>query len=199
MKTLSHSHAGRMTAAIWAAFALVALITCPAAAGQDASREWKSSLLQDISAWPHSEKDARIGVTPSGLRVEVAAERHFAIAATSHLALPKDMGRIRIQVAEVGGEAEWFVRLYGQLRRPGQSRTAAIAQDENSTGQYVFDLDPRMRQLPHVPLQLQLGVEGPPGAFALFEDVAFGPAPREPTAGRAAFVNRVRKISRPWS
>ncbi len=165
-----------MLLAIWAASALVAPLASPQAAAPVPTRQWDSRLLKDLSAWPHSEQDARIVVTPSGLRVEVAAERHFAIASISQLALPKDLGRIRIEVAEVGGEAEWFIRLYGELRQPGRLRTAAIAQDETTTGQHVFDLDPRMRQLPHVPLQLQLGVEGPPGAFVVFDNVAFLPA-----------------------
>ena len=32
---------------------------------------WSSAMLRDAAAWPHSETDARIAVTPHGLRVEV--------------------------------------------------------------------------------------------------------------------------------
>ena len=64
--------------------------------------------------WPHSENDAHIAVTAQGLRVEVASGREFVIAAASQLTLPKELGRIRVSVAQMGGGAEWFVRLYGQ-------------------------------------------------------------------------------------
>ena len=116
---------------------------------------------------------SRIVGTPAGLRVEVAAERQFAIAAMSGLGLRKDLGQIRVRVAEMGGGATWFVRLYGELRQSGQHRTAAIAQDEAAIGERVFPVDPRLRQLPDAAVQLQLGVEGPPGAFVVFEDVDF--------------------------
>lgn len=169
-------------------WAVLALAARPGAPGEAPVRPWASHLLHDAAAWPHAEADARLAVTLVGLRVEVAAGRRFAIAAASRLALPKDVGRIRVRVAEVGGEATWFVRLYGELRQPGEPRTAAIAQDEPAVGEHVFDLDPRMRQLPDAPLQLQLGVEGPPGAFAVFEDLAFGPAvPRPNRQPRTVF------------
>jgi len=138
-------------------------------------RSWSSNLLHDSANWPHSAKDSRITATPAGLRVEVVDERRFAIAAMSRLGLPRDLGRIRVSVSEMGGGATWFVRLYGELRRPGQRRAAAIAQDEAAIGERVFHIDPRLRQLPDSPLQLQLGAEGPPGAFVVFEDVAFLP------------------------
>lgn len=136
-------------------------------------RAWSSHLLQDSANWPHSEKDSRITATSAGLRVEVIDERRFAIAAMSGLGLPRDLGRIRVRVSKMGGGATWFVRLYGELRQPGKRRTAAIAQDESEACERVFHVAPRLLQLPDVPLQFQLGVEGPPGAFVVFEDVAF--------------------------
>lgn len=167
---------------------LLALAAEPGAAGEAPVRPWTSDLLRDIAAWPHAEGDARIAATPAGLRVEVAEGRRFAIAAASRLALPKDLGRIRVRVAKIGGGGSWFVRLYGDLRKPGEPRTAAIAQSETAAGERTFDLDPRMRGLPDAPLQLQLGVEGPPGAFAAFEDVAMLPeTPRSNRGIRRTF------------
>ena len=144
------------------------------------ARPWSPVILQEAEAWPHAEHDARISSTLHGLRVEVAAGRRFAIAAASHLTLPGDCGRVRIRVAELGHGTTWFVRLYGELRQAGDRRTAAVAQDEAAAGERVFELDPRLRQLPDTPLQLQLGVEGPPGAWAVFADVAFLPAVQRP-------------------
>jgi hypothetical protein len=66
---------------------------------------WSSDLLQDSANWPHSEQDSRIVGTPAGLRVEVAAERRFAIAAMPGLGLRKDLGQIRVRVVEMGGGA----------------------------------------------------------------------------------------------
>ena len=149
---------------------------------------WSSNLLHQIATWPHSEKDTHIAVTPQGLRVEVAENRKFAIAAASRLLLPQEMGRVRVRVAEVGGGAKWFVRLYGDLRQPGDRRTVGLAQDETTAGERIFDVDPRMRQLPNAPLQLQLGVEGAPGAFAIYAAVDFLPAlPRANRAPRTFF------------
>ncbi len=120
--------------------------------------------------------------TPVGLRVAVADGRTYAIAAASHLALPAEKGRIRVRVSELGEGGKWFIRLYGELRQPGENRTVGIAQDELATGERVFLLDPRLLTLPDSALQLQLGVEGPPGAFAVFQEVTFLPA--EPRANR---------------
>jgi hypothetical protein len=164
-----------LAGAIW-----IAVWGQPGRCGERAARPWSPALLQDVTAWPHAERDARISVTPQGLRVSVAEDRRFAIAAASHLVLPRELGQIRVRVAEVGQGGQWFVRLYGELRQPGERRTAAVAQDEVAAGERVFDLDPRLRQLPAATLQLQLGIEGPPGAWAVFEDVAFLPPVQRP-------------------
>ena len=150
--------------------------------------KWSNARLRNLAAWPHSEADVRLAVTADGLRVEVAAGRKFAIAAASQLALPADVGSIRVRVAEIGGEATWFIRLYGELRRAGDFRTAAIAQDETAVGPRLFQLDPRLRQLPDSRLQLQLGVEGPPGAYVVFEEVALLPAVARPNRSPRTFV-----------
>ena len=78
-------------------------------------------MLRDLAVWPHAYGDARIAVTGRGLRVEVAPGRYFAIAAASRLMLPRDLGRIRVRVAEVGGGGKWFIRLYGELRERGDA------------------------------------------------------------------------------
>ena len=98
---------------------LILLSLAASAAAADPLRPWTPALLQETSAWPHAERDARIAVTPQGLRVEIAEGRTFAIAAASQLALPADLGRMRVRVATVGGGARWFVRLYGELRERG--------------------------------------------------------------------------------
>jgi hypothetical protein len=162
-------------------WSLLAVLACWLLAGsmpgaEIPTREWTSTLLRDATAWPHPEKDAHVAVTPQGLRVEVAEGHRFAIAAASHLTPPKDLGRIRIRVVDVGGGAKWFVRLYGAMRQQGKPTPLGIAQDEAVTGERVFHLDQRARTQPDAPLQLQLGVEGEPGAYSVFDSVEFLPA-----------------------
>ena len=140
------------------------------------TRVWDTRFLQDASAWPHREADARIDASSGGLRVEVSAGRTFVIAAASRLKLPVDMGKIRVRVSDTGGGAKWFVRLYGELRDPGKPLTVNVAQDETAAGERVLAVDPRLCSRKDASVQLQLGVEGPPGAFAVFQDVEFPPA-----------------------
>jgi hypothetical protein len=165
-------------AALASAWLVTLRAAAPTANGAEAPRPWSSTLLQDAAAWPHSEKDARISVTPQGLRLEVAEARKNAFAVMSGLALPKDLGRIRVRVAGVGDNARWSLRLYGELREPGRRHTVSVAESETSTGEHAFDLDPRLYVVTSSPVQLQLIVEGPPGAFAMFAEVAFLPAPK---------------------
>lgn len=157
--------------------AITALGCLTAAEGAETAplRAWSADLLRDVVHWPHSEREARVTASPAGLHVEIAGERPYAIAAVSGLGLPPGWGRIRVRVAEMSDDARWFVRLFGKLRQPGEPRTAAIAQDESEPGERVFPVDPRLCSRREAPLQLQLGVEGPKGAFVLFEDVAFLP------------------------
>lgn len=162
--------------ALLASLAIFLSSTAAAPAGAVAAetlRPWDPALLRAASAWPHSERDARITATSQGLRVEVAEGRKFAIAAMLRLRLPKDLGRICVRVGETGGQVKWLIRLYGELREPGRPFTAGIAQDEPAAGERWFNLDPRLRTLPDSAVQLQLGVEGPAGAFVMFEDVGF--------------------------
>jgi len=153
----------------------LSLTTSTVLAADAGSRAWSPAMLRDAAAWPHAEQDARITVTADGLSVEVPPGRTWAIAAASQLLLPADLGRIRVRVAKLGGDARWFLRLYGELREPGRRHTVGVAQDEVALGERSFQLDPRLRTLTAAPLQLQLGVEGSAGASVVFEDVAFLP------------------------
>ena len=185
--------------AVWCVCGVLVLAGPCRLDAQSASSTWSSARLLDATAWPHSERDVRLTATSRGLRVEVADERHFAIAAASQLTLLPSVGRLRVEVAEVAPGAKWFVRLYGDLRRPGEPRTASVAEGETKTGEWVIPLDPRLRQNLEAPVQLQLGVEGPPGAFAVFQDVAFlAPLPRV-TARLGPSASRASWISRPWN
>lgn len=141
---------------------------------------WSEERLQDASVWPHAYGEADISVCPNGLKVAVADQRNYAIAANSTLMLPADVGQIRVRVSELSPNTKWFVRLYGEMREPGKPQTVAIAEGEAETGDFLFPLDPRWRANPAAPLQLQLGVEGTPGQFAVYRNFEFLPTTRRP-------------------
>jgi hypothetical protein len=143
--------------------------------------------------WPHSERDAHILPTPQGLRVEVVEGRKYAIAAASGMGLPQDTGRIRVRIAEIGGGARWFIRIFGELRHPGENHTLHLSQEDTTAGERVFNVDPRLLRMRDKPLQLQLGVEGATGAFALFEDVAFLPATKRANCQTRTVFQRGQK------
>ncbi|MEI6074258.1 MAG: hypothetical protein WCS94_01705 [Verrucomicrobiota bacterium] len=134
-----------------------------------------ADLLHDSAAWSNATPGTAVTTTTQGLRVEVAEGRKEAIATASGLALPTDLARVRVRVAKVGGGARWFIRLFGELRRPGENNTAYLAAAETA-GERIFDIDPRLWALRDRPVQLQLGVVDAPGAFVVFEDVEFLPA-----------------------
>ena len=111
-----------------------------------------------------------------GLKVTVPPGRTFRIAAADRIVLPAQVGTIRLRVAQLGGGAKWFVRVYGNLQRGAAPRTVGFFQDETRTGTVTLAVDPRL--LPRgdgPPLQVQLGLEGGPGDFAVFESLEFLP------------------------
>ena len=147
------------------------LLAAGASAGEPAEplRPWTNDRLHDPAAWPQGE---RITATAQGLRVEVAEGRTFNIGAASGLSVPAGPLDVRVRVAELGGGGKWFVRVYGEVRRAGDLRTISLAQDETTTGERIFHLDPRLIGLTGKSLQLQLGIEGAAGSFVVFSDVA---------------------------
>ncbi len=169
------------------AFAVLAS-ACLALSAEPSAREWSNALLCDSAAWPHAERDAVIAATPAGLRVEVAAGHLDARAEASGLAMPPSLGRIRVRVTQLGGGARWFLRVYGELRQPGRSHTLHFSRNETAAGTQEFEIDPRLCRPSLQVLQLQLGVEGAAGAFAVFDEVAFLPAvPRPNCPPRTVF------------
>ena len=177
---------------------IVSVASAPAADGPP-RRSWSSDLLLQLDAWPHSDRDAAIAVTSQGLRVAVPEGRVYAIAAASHLALPHENGRLRVHVDELGNGAKWFIRLYGELRQPGKHRTVGVAQDETVSGECVFYLDPRLVTLPDMPLQLQLGVEGPPAPTPFFATSRSCRRSLAQIVSRASTLSQASLTFRPWN
>lgn len=146
---------------------------------------WSNALLRSAGVWSDRMNGAIVAGSAAGLRVEVAPGREWAIAAVPGVALPTDIRRVEVRVGELGGGARWLVRLYGDIRGTGRQATQSICERQSGLGLGEFTLDPRLLRLRHRPsLQLQLGVEGGPGAWAVFESVRFLAEPFPPQPRR---------------
>jgi hypothetical protein len=126
---------------------------------------------------------ALVSAGADGLRVEVAPGRDWAIAAVPAVALPAGIASVRVRVAALGGGGRWLSRVHGDVRGAGEASTASLFGDRRDVGWAEMELDPRLLQTgPGTPVQLQLGLEGPPGAYAVFGNLQFavGPARMAP-------------------
>jgi hypothetical protein len=127
--------------------------------------------------------EAVVTADDKGLRVEIAPGRKWAIAAVPSVRLATTIGKIRIRVAELSPGARWLMRLYGDVQGTGTPRTFSVFEQATDRGEALAEPDPRLLQFTgRTPLQLQLGLEGEPGAFARFEALEFVPGPpRKPS------------------
>jgi len=163
---------------------------CCAAAAADVAAPrgtpWTPALVRDARYF-NGGNDAATTSVPKGLKVTVPPERTWWIAAANDVRLPTQIGRIRVRVVEFGGNAEWFVRVYGDLRGDGgPPRTVGFFQDETRMGMAELSVDPRLLPPEHGPLlQVQLGVEGDPGDYAVFESLEFLPGEGLPKPTRS--------------
>ncbi|NQT39102.1 MAG: hypothetical protein HQ581_16505 [Planctomycetes bacterium] len=161
---------------IWALLAQVCCVCAfPCEAHEDGTR-WTPRLIRDEPRWKHGGDDASITVVEKGLKVTVPPDRTWWIAAANRIRLPEHVGKIRLRIAELGPGTKWFMRVYGDLRTPGQPRTVGFFQDETRTGVVTLAVDPRLLPQSDGPLlQVQLGVAGRPGAFVVFDSLEFLP------------------------
>ena len=122
-----------------------------------------------------SLRQALITAAASGIRVEVPTGRTWSIAAAANLILPANTGRARVEVSDFAG-GSWFVRLYGPLRGNHPPTTVELFGKCSATGEKWIDIDYRyVNTLGNLPLQIQLGIEGPPGSYATFSTLEFLP------------------------
>lgn len=180
-------------------------VATPAAAGPPADRAWSADLLQHAEAWTDRMNDALVTASAEGLRVEVAPERAWAIAAVPGLRLPPRVATLRVSVRAVGGEGQWLVRVYGPLREGNRPLTFGPFQSMTGTGSHALDLDPRLlRPAAGARLQVQLGLEGKPGAWVVFDGLEFvpgaepPPVPAIPGQRRIACVDLMPNLPRPF-
>lgn len=154
---------------------------------------WSSDLLDREDVWSEHLNEALVSGTAAGLRVEIAPGKTWAIAAVSGVQLPEHTGKVRARVVEKSDTARWLARIYGDLRDQGGAWTTGPIQDVLRTGEREVDIDPRILHVTDgVPLQVQVGLEGEPGDYAVFDLLEFLPGPVLPDLDEAARAERER-------
>ena len=160
----------------------VCVIPCVA---QEDSVSWSPRLVRDAKRWIHGADDGSITLVENGLKVSVPPERTWRIAAANRIRLPEHVGKVRLRVAELGAGARWFMRVYGDVREAGHPQTVGFFQDETRTGTVTLVVDPRLLCQTHRPLlQVQLGVEGRPGDYVVYDSLEFLPGADRPKRSR---------------
>ncbi|MBV9470525.1 MAG: hypothetical protein JOZ57_14900, partial [Abitibacteriaceae bacterium] len=62
---------------------------------------WSTDIVHQPNFWQERMNDAQVSVQASGLQIKVAPGREWAIAAVSHVWLPKTVGIIRVRVSRL--------------------------------------------------------------------------------------------------
>jgi hypothetical protein len=197
-----------LAVALGAAAISLAAAAAPAdvlAATPAAGRTWSGSLLHQADVWTDRMNEALVTASAEGLRVEVAPGRKWAIAAVPGVRLPNRVAAIRVSVHGLGGGGQWLVRVYGDLRQSGRAITFGPFQSMTGTGAFALDLDPRLlRPAQGTLLQVQLGLEGEPGAWAVFDGLEFiagpelRPAPHIPGQRSIECVDLMPNLPQPF-
>ncbi|MBI5830756.1 MAG: hypothetical protein HZB16_00410 [Armatimonadetes bacterium] len=144
-----------------------------------AAAPFTSTLLTQPERWTDRMNDPLVGAADGALRVTIAADRKWAIAAVPNVTL-SPQGRLRVKVRAISG-GNWLVRYYGDVDGTGKMVSVSVHERMTSPGTAEISLDPRL--LPGArPVQFQLGIEGKPGDFVEFESVELLPAPNPPTS-----------------
>jgi hypothetical protein len=147
-------------------------------AGGAPAEPWSPDLLLSTQKWVG---DATVSASRDGLRVEIPKGRTWSIVAVSNRLLPPTVGAVRVRVSAVGGDARWLIRLYGDIHGAATPVTRSMFEQRPSAGTFTQEIDPRMLLLQRrPPVQVQVGIEGSPGAYAVFRSIQFLPAARPP-------------------
>jgi hypothetical protein len=141
---------------------------------------WTPDLVRPTEAWHIHMNEALVSGAPNGLRVEVAPGKTWAIASIPEFLIPDWARTLTIRVPELGGGAKWSVKLLGDLNGDGHFDIHTehwLPLRAGSRRELLsVQLHPGLRQNLARPLErLELVVEGPPGAYAIFGEVSFAP------------------------
>ncbi|NQT87897.1 hypothetical protein HQ560_14110 [bacterium] len=186
---------GMCPSLVWAFFVQACCVCAPALAAQEDGALWTPRLIRDAKRWERGGHATSVAVGEKGLKVTVPPDGTWRIAAANGIRLPERVGSIRVRVAELGGEARWLMRVYGNLRPGGPPRTVGLFQDERRKGVVSLVLDPRLLPQENRPLlQVQLGLEGRPGDYVVFDSLEFLPGDDRPKSARSTLQPGQRNI-----
>jgi GxGYxYP putative glycoside hydrolase C-terminal domain len=138
---------------------------------------WEAGMVHRAAAW-RPMNEALVTAGSEGLRVEIGADKTWAIATAAGLALPPEATQLRVKVSDVAG-GRWVVKLTGEFdENPGPEDWVPL-DGVADPGAITLSLDRRVRaaMVPGKPISLQLGLAGSPGGYAVFGHVDFVPAP----------------------
>lgn len=152
-------------------------------------KEWSNTFLFSKEIW-QSMNEANIDTTKDGLKVEVSTDRNWGLAYFSNLYLSSNISGVKIHITYVHPKGRWVMKLRGDLLGDGRDLTFQLF-SSSKAGVESVNLDPRFSLHWMPPLEIQLGLEGEPGAYAIFKSVEFiegKPAPRAKSpAGQRSF------------
>ena len=134
---------------------------------------------------------ALISAGENELRVEVGSNGVWGAAIARRAVLPDLTNRASVTVTEISDGARWFIRLYGDMG-PQKNRTnIAVFQLLESTGTFSIPIDPRRMDISdHPAVQIQLGLEGGPGDYVVFQSLEFHePESRPPSVAIEGQIN----------
>jgi hypothetical protein len=135
------------------------------------TRRWDNSMLFSKEIW-RSMNDAIINTEKSGLRVKIAPGRNWGLAYFPNLYLPNDIKSVQVEVADVSPKGRWVMKLRGDLLGEGRDLTLHLF-TSSKPGIERVNIDPRFPLHWKSPIEIQLGLEGEPGAYAIFKSVEF--------------------------
>ncbi|MGB9876808.1 MAG: hypothetical protein ACPLPS_03480 [bacterium] len=132
---------------------------------------WNDFLLLSKGIW-RSMNDAIVETTTDGLKVRIASEKSWGLAYFSNLYLPHDITAVKVEVVDVTAKGRWIMKLRGDLLGDGRDLTLHLF-TSSKPGVEKVNIDPRFPLKWKSPIEIQLGLEGEPGAYAVFKSVEF--------------------------
>jgi hypothetical protein len=161
--------------------------------------DWNDNYVQQAGVWTALMNGALVTSSASGLRVEIAPGKTWAIAAIPNVLLPQGSKFIRVKVSACTG-TDWIAKMTGDWNQTGGVTDWLPFGTSTAIGEFamplsssvLFDLDRR-------PLSyLQLGLEGTGGSYVEFESVDFNSTPGDVDGnGKVNFAD-LATLSNQW-
>ncbi len=145
------------------------IVSATASAQSNSGKPWNSDLVQNANLWTNRLNDAIVSNADGGLRVEVAPGKTWAIAAIPNIIMPANTISIEVSIKSLSGGGKWLMRLYN-----GDFSTLGVFESVSTAGVHFVTPEPGLLILTRGQrLEIQLGLEGQPGSYVVFQGVKF--------------------------